>query len=158
MILEKIKEKLANKVINTHSHVGDDTATIQKDSIVEAIQFLKEDADLDFNMLSDLSALDCLKLEDKAHRFEVVYHFYSLKHKHRVRLKVTAEEGESVPTVTGEYKNANWLEREVFDMFGITFQGHPDLRRILMYEEFEGHPLRKDYPVDKRQPLVRPTN
>ena len=92
-------------------------------------------------------------------RFAVVYHFYSLKHKHRLRLVVPVEEAEpELDSLTSLWAGANWLEREVWDMFGIRFQGHPDLKRILMYEEFEGHALRKDYPVNKRQPLIGPVN
>jgi NADH-quinone oxidoreductase subunit C len=92
-------------------------------------------------------------------RFAVVYHFFSTTHKHRLRLVVPVEESDpEVDSLTPLWPGANWLEREVWDMFGIVFRGHPDLRRILMYEEFEGHPLRKDYPVNKRQPLIGPEN
>ncbi len=96
-------------------------------------------------------------------RFVVAYHFYSLKHKHRLRLVVPLEEAPDgtaleLDSLTSLWAGANWLEREVWDMFGIRFQGHPGLTRILMYEEFEGHPLRKDYPVNKRQPLIGPVN
>ena len=92
-------------------------------------------------------------------RFAVVYHLYSMTLKHRLRLVVPVEEDVAeLDSLTSLWPGANWLEREVWDMFGITFRGHPDLKRILMYEEFEGHPLRKDYPVKKRQPLVEPVN
>ncbi len=92
-------------------------------------------------------------------RFVVVYHFYSREHKHRLRLVVPVEEAEpGLDSLTSLWAGADWLEREVWDMFGIRFQGHPSLKRILMYEEFEGHPLRKDYPVNKRQPLIGPVN
>ena len=92
-------------------------------------------------------------------RFAVAFHFYSLKHKHRLRLVVPVEEANAeLDSVTSLWAGANWLEREVWDMFGIRFRGHPDLKRLLMYEEFEGHPLRKDYPVNKRQPLIGPVN
>ena len=92
-------------------------------------------------------------------RFAVVYHFFSTAHKHRLRLSVPLEESVArVDSLTSLWPGANWLEREVWDMFGIRFTGHPDLKRILMYEGFEGHPLRKDYPVKKRQPLIGPTN
>ncbi len=158
MILEKIKEKFGEAVLETHSFRGDDTAIIVKEKIVEAAKFLKEDPELDFNVLIDLTAVDCLKL-DKPHRFEVVYHFFSVAKKHRVRLKVPlTEEDPVVDTLTGLWPIANWFEREAWDMFGVKFQGHPNLQRILMYDEFQGHPLRKDYPVSKRQPLVGPQN
>ncbi len=92
-------------------------------------------------------------------RFVVAYHFFSLEHKHRLRLVVPVEEAEAeLDSLTALWAGADWLEREVWDMFGIRFQGHSDLKRILMYEEFEGHPLRKDYPVNKRQPLIGPLN
>ena len=92
-------------------------------------------------------------------RFVVTYHFYSINRKHRLRLVVPVEESDAVvDSLTSLWAGADWLEREVWDMFGISFQGHPNLKRILMYEEFEGHPLRKDYPVNKRQPLIGPVN
>ena len=92
-------------------------------------------------------------------RFEVVYHFFSTAHKHRLRLVVPVEESDAeVDSLASLWPGANWLEREVWDMFGVRFRGHPDLKRILMYEGFEGHPLRKDYPVKKRQPLIGPIN
>jgi NADH-quinone oxidoreductase subunit C len=88
-----------------------------------------------------------------------VYHVFSLHHKHRLRLEVPVEEADpEVDTVTPLWAGANWYEREVWDMFGIRFRGHPNLKRILMYKEFVGHPLRKDYPVNKRQPLIGPVN
>ena len=97
-------------------------------------------------------------------RFAVVYHFFSTTHKHRVRLVVpvggdaAGADAPEVDSLAALWPGANWLEREVWDMFGVRFAGHPDPRRILMYEGFEGHPLRKDYPVDKRQPLIGPVN
>ena len=92
-------------------------------------------------------------------RFDLVYHFYSTAHRHRLRIKVPLALADPVvDSLTSLWDSANWFEREVWDMFGITFTGHPNLRRILMYEEFQGHPLRKDYPVRKRQPLIGPVN
>ena len=96
---------------------------------------------------------------DDQYRFEVVYNVYSLQHKARLRLKVPLAEADAVvDSVTSVWPAANWYEREVWDMFGIQFTGHPNLKRILMYEPFQGHPLRKDFPVNKRQPLVGPVN
>jgi NADH-quinone oxidoreductase subunit C len=104
-------------------------------------------------MLADLTCVDYLGREP---RFEVVYHLHSLSRRHRLRIKAGVSESDpTIDTVTDLWATAGWLEREVWDFYGVRFSGHPDLRRILMYEEFVGHPLRKDYVVDKRQPLVR---
>lgn len=92
-------------------------------------------------------------------RFEVVYHLYSLPHNHRLRVRLPVDEREAaVDSVAGLWQSANWFEREVWDMYGIRFRGHPNLTRILMYDAFDGHPLRKDYPINKRQPLIGPKN
>ena len=125
---------------------------IDRADALEVLGELKENADFAFNLLVDLTAADFFGKEP---RFEVVYHLHSLTHNHRIRVKIRLSEDETqTPSISALWKSANWLEREVWDMFGISFSGHPDLRRILMYEEFRGHPLRKDYPVNKRQPLV----
>ncbi len=154
--LGKLRERFGGDILETHSHRGDDTAVVPQEKILEVSKFLKDDPALDYDLLVDITAVDYLPREP---RFEVVYHFLSLDKLHRVRIKArVAEESAEVPTLTGLWGCANWLEREVWDMFGIRFTGHPDLRRILMYEEFEGHPLRKDYPIRKRQPLIGPKN
>ncbi|MGY8849041.1 MAG: NADH-quinone oxidoreductase subunit C, partial [Burkholderiales bacterium] len=91
--------------------------------------------------------------------FEIVYHFYSLKHNSRLRIKAPVSENDcTIDSVSSLWKTANWYEREVWDLYGIKFNEHPDMRRILLYEEFKGHPLRKDYPINKRQPLIGPLN
>ena len=96
---------------------------------------------------------------DEEYRFDVVYHFFSSAKNHRLRIKVPlASSDPTVDSLTGLWASANWYEREVWDMFGIRFTGHPNLKRILMYEQFQGHPLRKDYPVRKRQPIIGPVN
>ena len=96
---------------------------------------------------------------DEAARFDVVYHLYSSTHNHRLRLRVPVTVDDPVvDSVTEIWRAANWYEREVWDMFGIRFRGHPDLRRILLYESFHGHPLRKDYRINKRQPIIGPLN
>lgn len=116
--------------------------------------FFKEDLRLAFNVLVDLTAVDYL---ERRPRFEVVYHLLSMSGNRRLRVKILWDENiPGIDSVSGLWKSANWLEREVWDMFGIRFAGHPDLKRILLYEEFEGHPLRKDYPIRKRQPLIGP--
>ncbi len=154
--LIKLKEKFGESILETHSFRGDDTVLISPGDLVPVCTFLKQDPELDYNFLMDLTAVDYLRMEKKP-RFEVIYHFFSLSKKWRVRIKVGAEgENPEVDSLVPLWPGANWFEREVWDMFGIRFRGHPDLRRILMYDEFEGHPLRKDYPIRKRQPRVGP--
>jgi NADH-quinone oxidoreductase subunit C len=131
---------------------GDAVVVVERDTVTAGLQTLRDHPELRFEMLSDLTAVDYLGREP---RFEVIYQLYSVALNHRLRLKVPVPEDDPVlPSATALWKAANWAEREVWDMFGIRFTGHPDLRRILMYPEFAGHPLRKDYPVDRRQPLV----
>ncbi len=151
-LLQEITDRFKEGVTETHSLSGDDTAVVSREVLQDLVRFLKED--LGFNFLMDLSAVDRM---GRNPRFEVVYHLYALESRARLRIKVPVAENDAlVPTLTGHYRSANWLEREAWDMFGITFDGHPDLRRILMYEGFEGHPLRKDYPKERRQPRVGP--
>ncbi len=156
LTLRKLREKFADQILETHSYRGDDTAVIAPQALVALCSFLKQDPELDYNFLMDLTAVDGLGLKLKP-RFEVVYHFFSLSKKHRVRIKVPADEkNPQVDSIVALWPGADWYEREVWDMFGIKFRGHPNLKRILMYEEFQGHPLRKDYPIHKRQPLIGP--
>jgi NADH-quinone oxidoreductase subunit C len=176
-------------VTSSHNYRGDETVILRREAVQEVARFLKEDPALRMSFLMDLTAVDystfgkhpakaffassgvavspSAQIPDEApwpgppgpSRFAVVYHFFSIEHKHRMRLVVPVEEAEAeLDSLTSLWAGANWLEREVWDMFGIRFRGHPDLKRILMYEEFEGHPLRKDYPVNKRQPLIGPVN
>ncbi|MBI1871164.1 MAG: NADH-quinone oxidoreductase subunit C [Chlamydiae bacterium] len=153
-ILGQLKSKFSEYVTDAHSQWGDQTVLIKKEGLLPLVSFLKDDSSLDFNFLMDLTAVDYLGRENLA-RFEVVYHFYSLQFNHRIRVKALVPEIDcAIDSVVSLYPGANWYEREVWDMFGIKFNGHPNLKRILMYEPFEGHPLRKDYPVNKRQPLM----
>ncbi|MBI3988677.1 MAG: NADH-quinone oxidoreductase subunit C [candidate division NC10 bacterium] len=124
---------------------------MKQEEIVQLCRFLKNDPELEYDYLSNVTAVDCLKQRDGP-RFDVVYHLYSLRHKWRVRLKTRVEEGTPVPSITPVWEGANWYEREVYDLFGIPFEGHPDFRRIILPEDFEGHPLRKDYPVQASPP------
>jgi NADH-quinone oxidoreductase subunit C len=154
--LRRLLEAMPDAVEATHADLGDATATVAADRITEVLRFLRDDADCEFEMLTDLCAVDYL---GQTPRFEVVYHLHSVTRNHRVRVKArVAEDPCEIDTACDVWPSANWLEREVWDLYGIRFRGHPDLRRLLLYEEFEGHPLRKDYPKEKRQPLVGPRN
>jgi len=131
---------------------GQAVVWLPRQGLAEALTTLRDNADTRFEQLSDLTAVDYL---GRTPRFEVVYQLHSLAHRHRLRVKVGVEEADPVvPTASAVWRSALWAEREVFDLMGIRFAGHPDLRRILMYAGFEGHPLRKDYPLMRRQPIV----
>jgi NADH-quinone oxidoreductase subunit C len=154
-VIVRLKESFGDAIVETHAHRGDVTAVVNAERYHDAAQFLRDDPACSFDFLTDLAGLDRLKLKQKP-RFEVVLHLYSQKHNARFRLKTRPDNNREpvIDSVVDLYPAANWPEREVYDMFGIRFTGHPNLTRILMYEEFEGHPLRKDYPVNKRQPRV----
>jgi NADH-quinone oxidoreductase subunit C len=152
--LSLIRERFGDDVIEMHNRLGQDTVVVSRGVIFELARFLRDDPQLKYNFLMDLTAVDYLKRKP---RFEVVYHFFSLENNTRVRVKVPVGEPDpEVESLTPLWKIADWLERETWDMFGIKFSNHPDLRRILMYPEFQGHALRKDYPVTRRQPLIGP--
>ena len=160
-ILERLTGRFGDAVHETHAQHGDHTAVVRRDAVRDALAFCQGDPALAFDVLMDLTAVDYSRFpgREDGPRFEVVYHLYSLSHNHRVRVKTPVEEDDPVvPSVVPLWPIANWFEREVWDMFGIRFDGHPDLRRLLMYEEFQGHPLRKDYPINRRQPLIGPSH
>ena len=125
---------------------------VKKEQIVQVLQFVKNSPDFDYNFLADITATD----EENDPRFEVIYNLFSHSNKNRIRFKVRVPEGEEVPTLVSVWKGADWAEREVFDMYGVRFKGHPDLRRILMDVRWEGHPLRKDYPLRGYQLFTEP--
>jgi NADH dehydrogenase I D subunit len=153
-ILERLRERFPTDVLGIDRYRGDASATLRPESIVEVARFVRDDPGLRFDMPLDITGVDYLGQDP---RFEVVYHLYSTTHHHRLRLKARLPETEpAIASVTPVWVGANWLERETYDMYGIRFSGHPDLRRIYLYDEFEGHPLRKDYPKEKRQPLIGP--
>ncbi len=148
LVLKKLRKKFPGSILEQSEFRDELTLVIKKADIVPVCTFLKDDSELCFDFLSDLCAVDHLSRKP---RFDVVYHLYSLKKNHRVRLKTKVEENEVVPSVISVWSGANWLEREVFDMFGIEFSGHPDLRRILLPDDWVGHPLRKDFPLTKEE-------
>ena len=144
-VLEKLTLQFKDSLLSVGEFRGELTVVVKKADIVPVCEFLKKDPDLRFDLLEDLCGVD---MYTPIERFQVVYHIYSLKNKFRLRLKVALDEGDlKVPTVSGIWSTANWHEREVYDMFGIVFDGHPDLRRLYMPEEFEYFPLRKDFPL-----------
>jgi NADH-quinone oxidoreductase subunit C len=154
--LALLTENFPGEIEETAISCGDAVAVAATGALLGIMEFLKDDPRLLFNVLLDITAVDYLGREP---RFEVVYQLLSLPHNQRLRIKVRVSgEKPTLVSLTGLWESANWLEREAWDMFGIEFSGHPNLKRILMYSEFEGHPLRKDYPVRKRQPLIGPKN
>jgi NADH-quinone oxidoreductase subunit C len=156
LCLQLLKENYPDGIVDTLMPQGDATAVIRPQFLTKIMEFLKQDSRLLFDVLVDVTALD---YPERKPRFDVVYHLLSLPFNRRLRIKVPVEDGKlAVDSLTPLWGAADWLEREVWDMFGIHFAGHPDLKRILMYEGFEGHPLRKDYPIHKRQPRIGPKN
>ena len=186
-LIESVTDRFPDAVSASHAYRGDATVVLGRSFLLEVARFLKDDPALQMNYLMDMTAVDystfgkrpapaffsssgvavspSAQIPDEdpwpgppdQSRFVVVYHFYSMAHKHRLRLVVPVEEADAeVDSLTSLWPGANWLEREVWDMFGIRFTGHPNLKRLLMYEEFRGHPLRKDYPIQRRQPLIGP--
>lgn len=156
LLLDRLKKHFGDAVLETSSFRGDDCALIANERWHEVAKFLRDDPACACDYFVDLSAVDYPDRSDsEGGRFEVYLIVYSIAKKHRVRVKTRVPESDPViDSVSDIYAGANWAERECFDMFGVRFRGHPDLRRILLYEEFEGHPLRKDYPANKTQPLI----
>ena len=172
-ISRRVTERFGDRILASGEFQGQHHLTIGPADLRAVLVFLRDEADLDFNVLMDLGGVDYLKYpspedaEDgdddqplyggRAWRFEVAYQMFSMAKNHRFRVKVAVKDDSvTVPTVWDLWRTANWMEREVFDMFGVRFDGHPNLRRILCHEEFVGHALRKDYPITRRQPLARP--
>jgi|SRR5688500_7330780 NADH-quinone oxidoreductase subunit C len=151
--LSYIQERLGSKLLEVMQPQGDDVLILDRANLRESFLFLKEDTQLDYDFLSDITAVDYWRKKEP--RFEVVYQVVSRSRCQRLRVRVPVPENDpSVESLTPLWRGANFLEREIWDLFGIRFIDHPDLRRILLYDEFEGFPLRKDYPVNQVQPLV----
>lgn len=141
-----IRAQFENTVVEIQEALGEVTIISRREGLLELLTFLRDDPGLNFNFLSDLSAVDLGEFAEP--RFAVVYHLYSLPLNHRIRVKVfLAEDAAHLPTISSVWPCAEWHEREAYDMFGINFADHPDLRRILMPYDYEGFPLRKDFPI-----------
>ena len=142
MIVERINEVMPS-VITAHSDFrGDQTIVLDSSNYLELVNFIFKEG---FNLMIDLTAVDW---PERQPRFDVVVHFQNLVSQERLRIKIPIAEGQSIPSITGIHKGANWFEREVFDLFGIPFDGHPNMTRLVMWGDFAGHPLRKDFPLD----------
>jgi NADH-quinone oxidoreductase subunit C len=156
MPIDRLKERFGADIVAAESARDEETIAIARERALEVMRALRDESEFAFDFLADLTAVDW---PGRTPRFDVVYHLHSIKRGHRLRVKVAIGDPEpSVASMTALWRSADWLERECYDMFGIRFEGHPDLRRILMYDSFEGHPLRKDYPFNRRQPLVPETD
>jgi NADH-quinone oxidoreductase subunit C len=167
IVLDRLAAQFkGGEIIASGTEHGDEWARVRRDAWVAVATFLRDDPSTKMEMFIDLTCVDRFgsrgpgatqeAVGDDPPRFDVVLHLYSVSLKHRVRLYCGApEEDAQVDTLVPVWAGADWFEREAYDLYGVRFKGHPDLRRILMYPEFVGHPLRKDYPKEKRQPLVR---
>jgi len=145
-VAEKVRNQFPQAFIESHEALGDLIIQIRKEDIVPVCRFLHDDPDLSFDHITDICSVD---FPEDQERYEVVYHFYSIPKNHRVRIKARVDEEDcQIDSVCEIWKGANFLERETYDMMGIEFRNHPDHRRILMTDDFEGWPLRKDFPTE----------
>jgi NADH-quinone oxidoreductase subunit C/D len=152
-----LSEALGDRLVGITDFRGDLAITVKREAWVEAARLLRDHPDLDYELFLDLCGVDYLDRDDRPERFEVVLHLYSVSKKHHVRLKAPVPEGDpKLPTLAGVFKGANWFEREAWDLYGIVFEGHPNLVRILTHDSFVGHPMRKDYATAKRHILKEP--
>ena len=176
--IDLLREKFPAAVVSSLTHKGDEVVTVKRENLVEVMTFLRNDPATDLKLLRQIAGVDLLtyrsemtgggsiaSIEAPAYavqhqakpepRYYVSYNLYSIPHKKSLRVRVELKSDDvKVPTITSLYRTADWWERYVFDMFGVQFEGHPNLQRLMLYPEFVGHPLRKDYPVRKRQLLV----
>jgi len=151
-VVDRLASQIGERLLETSDAFGDHEVRVAVEDWVELAQFLREEVGLQMDHFIDLTAIDYP--ERASARFDLVLMLRSSVTGARIRVRTHVQDGEEPGTLSGIWAGANWAEREVWDMFGIKFGGHPDLRRILLYDEFVGHPLRKDYPIDKAQPLV----
>lgn len=158
-LAEQVQAKYPQWVIAAYEDRGDAYVRVKSAAVKDFLSAMKHDADFDFSMLIDIFSVDYLHWEEKESRFELTYNLYSMKKASRLFVKVELLETDpSVDSAVEIWPAANWFEREVWDMMGIVFKGHPNLKRLLMYEGFQGHPLRKDYLHNRRQPIIGPSN
>jgi NADH-quinone oxidoreductase subunit C len=153
-VLDRLSAELSDRIVETSAFRGDEEAIVDRKDWKAVAAFLRDDAECAMDHFIDITAADYPEREPDVPRFDVVLLLRSSKHNHRVRLKTRIGDGEGIDSLVPVWPGTHWGEREVYDMFGIRFDGHPDLRRILMYDEFVGYPLRKDYPIEKTQPLI----
>jgi NADH-quinone oxidoreductase subunit C len=144
MLADGIKAGLGEAVVDVRVALGELTVEVGRGDLLRVIAYLRDNPDCRFTQLTDICGVD---YPERRERFEVVYHLLSLNHNLRIRVKTTTDVNHPVPSVLGLYPAANWYEREAYDLYGILFEGHPDLRRILTDYGFRGHPLRKDFPL-----------
>lgn len=157
-IAARVNERFGSRILDNYNFRGQYAVTIRPADLRDVLLFLRDTPELGFEWLMDVGGVDYLGYDDREWRFEVVYQMYSMKNNHRFRVKVAVEsDAVSVPSVWDLWGVANWMEREVFDLYGVRFDNHPNLRRILCHDEFVGHALRKDYPINRRQKLSRPS-
>ena len=143
-LLEELRKRFPGAIADATIFRGQPCVTVAKESLVAICEFLHGDGGGAYTLLTDETAVDYPKREK---RFEIIYQLYSFTGNNRLRLKVMAGEGEKIPSVVAVWPTANWLEREIYDMFGVLYEGHPDLKRILLPDGWVGHPLRKDYDI-----------
>ena len=149
--VDKLRATFPDSVIGVKEFRGDVTLTIKKEDLLSIMQFLRDDKELRFSYLASISGVDYLKIEGEGSRFAIIYHVCSLKSKRRLAVKTfIPEDSLEIDSIYSLWKTADWQEREIYDLFGITFKGHPALKRVFLPEDFEGHPLRKDYPLEGR--------
>ncbi len=159
-IMARVQAQFGERVLASYEFRGQCAVTVRPADLRAVLVWLRDDGEINADWLLDVGGVDYLGYpddDDREWRYEVAYQVYSMAKNHRFRVKVAVPEGaESVPSVWDLWAVANWMEREVWDLYGIRFEGHPNLRRILCHDEFEGHALRKDYPINKRQKLSQP--
>ena len=152
-----LSEALGERVRTVTDFRGDLAITVERRAWLEAARLLRDHPELDYKLFLDLCAVDYLDRQSHAERYEVVLHVYSVSKKHHVRLKTAVPEADpKLPTLVGIWRGANWFEREAWDLYGVVFEGHPKLERLLTHESFVGHPMRKDYPTARRHVLKTP--